>query len=154
MKCFPSEFHGLLLSLVFFTTQHSCWTSLHKILGFLGPFYSLGILGPLYSLGILGPFRTFLPFFTFPWVFAKSFGFLWPNCHILFLWVYYPSNQSHLPILFSGLLQHVFCFLSISHDSHGLATSFFGASLAHLLSLKLLCYFAGSWTIIPAIQAQ
>ena len=44
-----------------------------------------------------------------------------------------------------------FCFLSIFHDSHRLATLFFGASLAHLLSLELLCYFADLWTIILAI---
>ena len=34
-------------SLFFFTTQHSCWTSLHNILGFPGPFYSLGHPQPI-----------------------------------------------------------------------------------------------------------
>ena len=47
-----------------------------------------------------------------------------------------------------------FCFLSISHDSHGLTTSFFGASLAHLLSLGPHYYFVSLWNIIPAILAQ
>ena len=46
------------------------------------------------------------------------------------------------------------CFLSTSYDSHGLITSFFGASLACLLALEPLCYFVGSWTIIPTIQAS
>ena len=44
-------------------------------------------------------------------------------------------------------------FLSTSYDSHGLTTSFFGASLARLLTLEPLCYFVGSWTIILAIRA-
>ena len=42
--------------------------------------------------------------------FAKSFGLPWPNCHILFLWVYWPLNQSHLSIHFSRLLRPIFAF--------------------------------------------
>ena len=47
-----------------------------------------------------------------------------------------------------------FCFISISYNSHGLITSFFGAFLVRLLSLWLFYYFVGLWTIIPAILAQ
>ena len=153
LKYLPSQFLRLLLLLVlFFTAQYSCWTILH-ILGFPDPSYSLGIFGPFYSLGHSRPI-SFSFFFTFPWALVKFFGLPWPNCHILFFWVYWPSNQFHLPIPLFGLLRFCFiCFLSISHDSHVLATSFFGASLACLLSLELRCYFVGSWTIIPTIWA-
>ena len=110
LKYLPSQFLVLLLPLVhFFTAQHSCWTSLHNILGFPGPSY---------SLGILGPFHSFLLFFTFPWALTKSFELPWPSWHILFLWVYWHSNQSHLLIPFFRLLQPIlfafFLFLMIS----------------------------------------
>ena len=123
-----------------FTAQHSCWTSSYNISSFLGPFYSLGIFGPFHFLGILGPFHSFL-LLTFPWAFAKSFGLPWPNYHILYPWVYWPSNQSHLLISFFGLFQPLFYFLSISYDSHGLTTSSFRASLARLLSLGATLLF-------------
>jgi len=47
-----------------------------------------------------------------------------------------------------------FCFLSISHNSHGLTTSIFGASSSRLLSLGPLIILMGMLTIIPAILAQ
>ena len=141
----------LFLPLVY-NTQYSCWVSPYNILGFLGPFYSLGILSPFHSLGILGLFHSFL-ILTFPWALAKSFGFPCFNYQILYLWVYWPLNQSHLPIPFFGLLQPVFAFF-LFLTIPMLSTSFFGASLAHLLSLGLLYYFVGLWTIIPAILAQ
>ena len=60
-------------------------------------------------MSILGPFHYFLPL-SFLWAFPKSFRLLWPNYHILCLWVYWPLNQSHLPIPFFGLFQPIFAF--------------------------------------------
>ena len=78
--------------------------------------------------GILGPFHSFLPL-TFLWAFAKFFGLPQPNYYILYFWIYWPLNQSHLLIPFFGLIQPVFFFLSISYDSYGLTISFIGAPL-------------------------
>ena len=112
--------------------QYSCWVNPYNILGFPEPFYSLGILGLFHSLehpwpisflgtslahfipwasstrfiprGILDPFHSFI-LLTFPWIFAKYFGLPKPNYHILYFWVYWPLNQSHLLIPFLGLLR-------------------------------------------------
>ena len=46
-----------------------------------------------------------------------------------------------------------FYFLSISYNSYGLTTSFFGASSTRLLSLEPLIILVGLLTIIPAILA-
>ena len=99
LKHLPCQFLILFLLLVF-PAQHSCWVSSFNTLGFLSLFH---------SLSILGPFHSFLPL-SFPWAFAKSFRLLWPNYHILCLWVYWPLNQSHLPIPFFGLFQPIFAF--------------------------------------------
>ena len=104
----PCQFHMLFLPLVS-ATQHSCWASSYNFSGFLGSFYSLGIFSPFHSLGILGPLHYFI-LLTFPWTFAKSFRLPKPNCHILYLWVYWPSNQSHLLIPLFGLLPPIFAF--------------------------------------------
>ena len=88
--------------------------------------HSHGLL--LNLLGFLGPITTSLPLGLLAF---KSI----------------PLTNSFLWALLAP-----FCFLYISYNSHGLTTSFFGASLAHLLSLEPLCYFVGLWTIILAIQ--
>ena len=63
--------------------------------------------------------------------FTKSFGLLRPNYHVLYLWIHWPLNRSHLLIRFFGLFRPVFDFFLFlnSYDSHGLTTSFFGAPL-------------------------
>ena len=101
-KCLPCHFHTLFLPSI-------PAGLIHIASGFPSLFYSLGILGPFHSLGILGPFYSFL-LLTFLWVLAKSFGLPWPNYHILYIWVYWPLNQPHLPIPFFGLLRPLFAF--------------------------------------------
>ena len=135
------------------TAQHSCWTSSYNISSFLGPFYSLGIFGPFHFLGILGPFHSFL-LLTFPWAFAKSFGLPWPNYHILYPWVYWPSNQSHLLISFFGLLQPLFTFFLFLTILMGLLLHHLGLPWPVCSLWEPLYYFVGLWTIIPAILAQ
>ena len=90
-------------------SQRSCWVSSYNISGFPNPFYPLGILGPFHSLGNLGLFHSFL-LLTCPWALAKSFGLSRPNYYILYLWVYWPSNQSRLPIPFFGASLGLFAF--------------------------------------------
>ena len=76
-----------------FTSQNSCCvsplsTSL-PLLSFIGPhsyraspFHSSGFLSPIHSSNFLSTITSSLPLLL-PWVFAKSFGLLWPNYHIL-----------------------------------------------------------------------
>ena len=57
--------------------------------------------------------------------------------------IHWPLYQSHLLIPFFWALLNHFCLLSISYNSHGLITSFFRLTWAHLLSLELFYYFIG-----------
>ena len=78
LKYLPSQFLRLLLLLVlFFTAQYSCWTILH-ILGFPDPSYSLGIFGPFYSLGHSRPISFSPSFLHSHGLLLNSLGFLGP----------------------------------------------------------------------------
>ena len=129
----------------FFYAQRSYWTSLHNILGFPSPFYSLGHHRPI----------SFFPSFLHSHgLLLNSLGSLGPIA-ISFSFVFIGLQTNPIYQFFSlGSSGPFFCFLSISHDSHKLTTSFFGASMARLLSLEPLCYFVGLWIILPVIQAQ
>ena len=133
----------ILFLLLVFTAQHSCWASPFNTSGFLNPFHFLGLFGLFHSLGILGPFHSFLPL-SFSQVFAKSFKLPWPNYHILCLWVYWPVNQSHLPIPFFGLLRPLFAFFLFLMILMSLLLHSFGLSQpvcflwAHLLFCGLM----------------
>ena len=98
----------------------------HSILSCL--FHSHGLL--LNPLGFPSPITTSLP---------------------LGLLAFEPTPFTN-PFLCASLSH--FCFLSISHNSHRLTTSIFGASLSRMLSLGPLIILVGLLTIIPAILAQ
>ena len=103
-------------------------------------------------LGILDPSHSFLlP--TFLWAFTKNFRLPYPNYHILYFWVYWPLNQSHLLILFFRLLWPIFaCFLLLMIPL-GLLLPSLRLPWAHLLSLEPFYYFVRLCIIIPTIQA-
>ena len=112
-------------------------------LGFLGPFYSFGYPQPISFL------RTSLAHLIISYFLhshrplLKSFRLPQPNYHILYFWVYWTSNQSHLLIPFFRLLRPVFiCFLLLM-ILMGLLLHSLRLSWAHLLSLGPFYYFVG-----------
>ena len=112
-------------------------------MGFFGPFLSpWASSAHLLSLGIFSPFSNS----AFPWAFINSFGFPWPNYHILHPW---GSWAFHQPLTF---LIHYFglavahSYSSTSYNVHGFTTSFFGLLWAHLLSSRPFCLLYGPMT--------
>ena len=110
-------------TLVFFVITFGIagWNACHtnfSYYSFFSPYCLAFLLGqciqhhrvprPISFFGHPWPISFFPTFYIL--VFAKSFGFPWSNYHILCLWVYWPSNQSHLLIPFFGLLRSVFAF--------------------------------------------
>ena len=83
-------------------------------------------------LGILGSSHSFL-LLTFLWAFTKPFGLPRPNYHILYFWVYWPSNQSPLLIPFFGLLRPIFAYFQLLMILMGL--------LLHSLALGPFAFF-------------
>ena len=150
-KFLPVHFlHSFLL--LGFASQHSYWASPFYALGFLSPFHSVGIFAPFHSFGILDPFDSFLPL-PLPWVFAKSFGFPRPNCHIFTFRAYWPLCQPYeFTNSFLGLSRPILLSLHLLH----LPWVYYfipWASSAHLLSSLALIIFMGLLTIIPTILA-
>ena len=128
--------------------QCFCWVNPHTILGFLDPFHSFRHSRPTLFLWA----SLAHSILTFPWVFATSFGLLWPNCRILYFRGFLAFAPISLTNSFLWAPPTHFYLLSISYNSHGLTTSFFGLPWARLLSLGPFYYSIGSWTIIPTIQ--
>ena len=126
LKRLPCQFL-ILFRILVFITQHSCWVSSFNILGFLIHFILWASSARFILWASLAQLLHPLPLGLSAFPFTNSF-----------LWA---------PLA-------PFCFLSISYDSHEFTTSFFGASLARLLSLGPLYYFVGLWTIIFVIFAQ
>ena len=135
LKCLPYQFHTLFLPNISVGSIHIISRAS------LAHFILWESFSSFHSLGILSSFHSFL-LLTFSWALAKSFGLPWPYYHILPL-----GLLAFEPILFTNFFLWAtpasFCFLSISYDSYRLATSFFGASLARLLSPGLHYYFVG-----------
>ena len=139
LKCPPCQFYVLLLS-----TLPSIPTGSVPITSWasLAHFIPLASSACFIPWGILGPFHSFLPL-TFLWAFAKFFGLPQPNYHILYFWVYWPLNQSHLLIPFFGLIQPVFSFFLFLMIPMGLPFLSLRLPWARLLSLGSFYYFVG-----------
>ena len=131
------EVPAMLVLCVFlsYIARYSNWVSSYNILGFPGPFYSLGILGPFHFLGHLWPI-SFFPTSYIP------MGFL-GLITILYFWVYWLLNQSHLLIPLFGLLHPLFAFFPLLMILTGLLLHYLGLSWAHLLFLVPFYYFTG-----------
>ena len=106
----------------------------------LGPFYSFGHPQPV-SFPWASPTHS-NP--SFSWAFAKSFWLPWPQLpyHLLLGLMGFSTNPYLLNSFFWAPSAHS-CLLSISHNAHGFATSFFRLLWARLFSLKPFCYFIG-----------
>ena len=152
------------------------WSVLTRpLLGLLYAFLSLNYSDPVLSLGLhscyfglsrpilllmgfLGPFLPPWAFSThsnstFPCAFTNSFELPRSNYHILYFWSSWAFSS--IPYSLTSLFQTFFgpFLLSISHNTHGFTTSFFGLLYARLLPMRPISYFLGLWSIIPAIRA-
>ena len=103
----------------------------------LAHFIPLGILDPLHSFWNPWP----IPFFTFSWAFAKSFGFLWPNYHIPYFWGLLAFAPTPFTNSFLWAPPAYLYLLSTSYDFYGLTTSFSELLWAHLLFLGSFLLF-------------
>ena len=139
LKCLSCQFHMLFLPLVY-NTQYSCWVSPYNILGFLGPFYSLGILSPFHSLGASLAHFILSYFLHSHGLLLNLLGFpaQLPHPLPLGLLAFEPISFTN-SFLWALLVR--FLFLSISYDSHGLATSIFGAPLGSFAFFRAFLLF-------------
>ena len=121
-----------------YNTQYSCWVSSYNILGFPGPFYSLGILNPFHSLGASLAHIILSYFLHSHELLLNLLGFpaQLPHSLPLGLLAFEPFTNSFR----WALLVH-FLFFSISYDSHGLATSIFGAPLGSFAFFRAFLLF-------------
>ena len=115
----------------------------------LAHFISLGILNPLHSFGLPWP----IPFLHSYGLFAKSFGLLRPNYHILYFWGLLAFALTPFTNSFLWAPLAYLCLLSTSYDFHGLTLSSLGLPWDLLLSLGHFYYFVGPCTIVLTIRA-
>ena len=135
--------------------QHQHWACIHATWGLLDPFHwSQASLGHFFLLGHPWPIsfpRTSSAHsnFAFLWAFAKSFGFPWPNHHILYFWGWWAFHQSltHLIHCFGPLWPILACFLSHIMPMCLLFLSLgcsrpIASSDAHLLFSRLMIHYS------------
>ena len=129
----------VLFFLLVYITQYFCLVSFHIILGFLGPFYSFGHPCPA---SFLWASLAYL-ILAFPCAFAKSFGLLRLNYHILYFWGLLAFALIPFFNSFLWAPPAYLYLLSTYYNSHGLTTSFLEAPLGPFAFFGALLLFCG-----------